>query len=78
MFEGIGGEFVAGDLALGRPERAVDVEDAVSEEFVEDGLEAGSFDEVGEIGAEEVVEVSWVGSGDAVRETEEAVDLEGE
>lgn len=68
---------MAGNLALGRPEVGVDVEDAKAEELVEDGAEPGALDVVGEVGAEEVVDDGGVGGADAVGEAEEAVDLDG-
>lgn len=78
VFERVGGEFMAGYFSLGGPVGPIGVEDAVAEEVVEDGVEAGAFDEVGEVGAEDVLEVSWVGSAYVVREGEKAVHLEGE
>jgi len=77
LFEGIGIEFVASNLTLGRPEVSVDVEDAMAEEFMEDRAETGSLDVVGEVGAEEVVDDGGVGGADAVGEVEDSVDLDG-
>lgn len=77
LFEGIGIEFVASNLTLGRPEVSVDVEDAMAEELVEDRAETGSLDVVGEVGAEEVVDDGGVGGADAVGEVDDSVDLDG-
>lgn len=77
VFKRFGVEFVARDLTLGVPEVAVDAEDAVSEEFVEDIVVAGTFDVVGEVGDEEVLDVDGVRRANAVGgEVEEGVDLE--
>lgn len=78
MFERLGVEFVAGDLALDSPEVAIDVKDSISKEFMEEVMEAGAFDVVGEVGDEEVVDVEWVSSADAMGGVEEGVDLESE
>lgn len=45
---------------------------------MQDGLEARAFDVVVKVGAEEVVDGGRIGGADAVREVEDAVDLEGE
>lgn len=76
VFEGVGFELVACDLALESPERGVDVEDAVAEELGEDVVEARAFDVVLEVGVEEVIDVGGVGGADAMGEVEEGADLE--
>lgn len=74
----LGVKFVAGDLALDGPEVAVDVEDSIAEELMEDVMKARTFDVIGEVGDEEVVDVEGVGSADAMGGVEEGVDLESE
>lgn len=76
MFERLGVEFVACDLALESPEMGIGVEDAVAEELGEDFVEARAFDVVLEVGVEEVVDVGGVGGADAVGEIEEGADSE--
>ena len=55
---------------------AVDAEDAVAKEFMEDIMVARAFDVVREVGEEEVLDVDGVGRANAVREVKEGVDLE--
>ncbi|KAK6936952.1 hypothetical protein RJ641_033982 [Dillenia turbinata] len=53
----------------------IDVEDAMAEQVVEIIAESRPFDEVGEVGAEEMAYVGRVRSADAMGEVEEGVDL---
>ncbi len=76
VFERLGVEFVACDLALESPEMGVDVEDAVAEELGEDVVEARAFDVVLEVGVEEVLDIGGVGGADAMGEVEEGADSE--
>lgn len=68
---------MAGDLALDGPDVSVYVEDPMAKKLLEDRVKARAFDIIGEIGAEEMVNISRVSGADAVGESEESVDLDG-
>lgn len=78
VFERLGVEFMAGDLALHSPELAVDNKDSISKKLVEAVTEARAFDVVGEIGDEEVADVEGIGGADAMGDVKEGVDLDSE
>lgn len=74
--ERVGAKLVAGDFALSCPEMAVDGEDSIADEFVEDAPIPKAFDVVREVGDEKVLDVERVSRTDTTGEVEEGVDLE--
>lgn len=67
---------MACNLTLGGPEVTVHIEDAITEELVEDGTEPVAFDVVLKVESQEVIEIGLVGGADTVGEAEYAVNLD--
>lgn len=57
---------------------AINIKDTITKEIMQDGVEAMAFDEVREVGAEEVFEIGGISGANAVGEVEETGDLESE